>query len=161
MDTDQGSDRLAPAQSRATPWSLSVKNRGQKGALWLVVEAQAHQRHGLDHAETMRQTPAEDLAVTCRQQKAWPDARRGGPDQRLELGVALAHGMAGEPEPGGIAGEPVLVLHHGRGAVHDGLPEFTMPIMAVDATAQCIAAVEIPLGGLTDRVARNLHGQRW
>src|ERR671923_103942 len=139
------SQTMSPALARAALWPVSVKNRGRKGALRLVVEAQAQQRHGLDHAETMCQTPAEQLAVARRQQKARPDERRGGPDQRLELGVALTHGMAGEPEHRGIAGEPVPVLDHRRGTLRNGLPEFAMPIMAVDVAAQRIAAIQVRL----------------
>ena len=67
--------------------------------------------------------------------------------------------MAQKPADGGIAGETPLVLDHGRGAVGDGLPEFTTPVVAVDATAYRITAVEIRLGCLTDRIARDLHGQ--
>src|SRR5919108_1611763 len=129
------SQTMSPALARAALWPVSVKNRGQKGALRLVVEAQAHQRHGLDHAEAICQTPAEQLAVARRQQKARPEECWGGPDQRLELGVALAHGMAHEPEHGGIAGETPLVLDHRRGAGRDGLQEFPTPVEAVDAAA--------------------------
>jgi hypothetical protein len=42
----------------------------QERALGLVVEAQAHQRHRLDHAQAVRQTPAKQLAVTHRQEEA-------------------------------------------------------------------------------------------
>jgi hypothetical protein len=101
----------------------------------LVVEPQAHQRQGLDHPEAVCQAPAEQLPVARRQQQPWPDEHGGGPEQRLEIRIALAHGMAEEPDHGGIAGETVPVLDHGRGAVLDGFQQFAAPVVAVDTTA--------------------------
>src|SRR5687767_12267087 len=165
LGAGRGRDVGLPLQPHTTacpdPWSGSVNNRGQEDPPRLVVEPQAHERQGLDHAEAVRQTPAEQLPIPRRQQKAWSHERRGGPDQGLEIGVTLAHGMAREPDHGGIAGETALVLDHGRGAVPDGLQQFTTPIMAVDAMTQGVAVGEIRLGGPAHRMARDLHGQRW
>jgi hypothetical protein len=51
--------RIPSTLAYPDPWSVSVEDRGQKDAPRLIVEAHTHERHGLHHAESMRQTPAE------------------------------------------------------------------------------------------------------
>jgi hypothetical protein len=64
LDTGWGlhSDEGLTASLRSAParrYCLSVEDRRQKDAPRLIIEPQAHQRHGLDHPEAVRQTPAE------------------------------------------------------------------------------------------------------
>ncbi len=137
-------DRLISVLPCAAPSPVSVDNRRQKCPLRFVVETHTHEREGLHHAETVRQTPAEQLPIARRQEKSWPHELCGGTDERLDLGVALAHGMAREPYDGGIAGETVLVLDNARCATRDGLQEFSTAVMAMDATTQRIASLRSP-----------------
>src|SRR4029450_5738806 len=134
-------DRCIFVHPYSAPSPVSVDNRRQKGPPRFVVEPHTHEREGLHHAETVRQTPAEHLPIARRQENPWPDELCGGTNERLELSVALAHSMAREPQDSGIARETILVLDHARGATRDRLQEFATAVMAMDATAQRIAGV--------------------
>src|SRR5918993_3382033 len=56
-----GAWRWESEVTQAVSRSNSVQDRGQKRPGGLIVQAEAHQRHRLDHAQTMPQAPTQQL----------------------------------------------------------------------------------------------------
>src|SRR3954471_18645461 len=117
----------------------SVDDRGQPGALWLVVEAHGHERGLLDQAQAVVQAPAEQGGVARGHEDAQADERLGRGDQRLEVLVALGHRVPPVPDAGGVARDPVGPLDDLCRAGPDRASQLAAAVVAVDAPAEGIA----------------------
>ena len=65
----------------------SIYHRWQKCSRGFVVEAEAHESHGLRDAQTALQAPAEEVCVTSRQEEAGAGECLGRADQGVEFAV--------------------------------------------------------------------------
>src|SRR5215470_15362374 len=74
--------------------SKRLKEKLRQNPCGLVVETDAHERHWMDHAESMVQTPPEQLPVAGWQEKTGTWERRCRPDEGFQRFVRLADGMA-------------------------------------------------------------------
>jgi len=74
-----------PAGALRKLGGVLVQHRREICACRLVVETDGHQRHLVLEAQSMLQTPAEQLAVARRQQKAAAGKPRRGANQSLRL----------------------------------------------------------------------------
>src|SRR5919112_242735 len=61
----------------------SVQDRRHERPPWLVIQAKAHQAQRLTDAQTSLQTPAQHLAIACRQQKTRSREGWGRADEGL------------------------------------------------------------------------------
>src|SRR5271169_5055001 len=107
--------RREPAFRSSNGWAnftnfASIYHRWQKCSRGFVVEAEAHESHGLRDAQTALQAPAEQLCVTSRQQETGAGKCLGRADEGLEFAVALADGVSKETEGCGVAGNTPVVL---------------------------------------------------
>jgi hypothetical protein len=60
----------------------------------------------------------------------------GGQDQRLDVGVALTHGVAGETQVARVAADPAVVLDDQAGSLGDRVGQLRGAVVPVD-TAAC------------------------
>jgi hypothetical protein len=131
--------------TQAVSRSNSVQDRGQKRPGGLIVQAEAHQRHRLDHAQTMPQAPTQQLAVARRQQKPRPGKGGGGADESLEVLIALPYGMAEKADCGGVSCDAAAVLDHRRGFLRDRVEEFLPALVAVEPEVQPVTGATSPV----------------
>src|SRR4051812_40560423 len=137
----------------------SVQDRRQERADGLIVQAEAHQRHRLDHAKPVFQAPPEQLAVARRQEKPGPQEGWGHADEGLEVFIALSHSMAEEADGGGVACDAAAVLNHSCGSLLDRVEEFPPTLVAMEPEVQPVADCDIPLDGRACVVARNREAE--
>src|SRR5215207_907308 len=81
----------------------SELHAGQVGAPGCGVETDGHQRHRVHDVQAVLQAPPEQLAVRDRHQDPGAVEGVGGQDQRLDVGVALTHGVARETQVARVA----------------------------------------------------------
>src|SRR5919202_124538 len=122
-----------------------------------MVEAQAHERHDLDHAQALLQAPREERTVLRGHEDTW--ARKGAParDQCLEVFGALPDRMAEERQRRAIAGDAARMLDHQSGALRDRLAHFPPAIVAMHQATDLVAGFDISLDRWPDRIAGNLR----
>jgi hypothetical protein len=106
----------------------SIYHRWQKCSRGLVVEAEAHESHGLRDAQTALQAPAEQFCVTNRQEKTGAGKCLGRADEGLEFTVALADGVSKETDGCGVAGNTPVVLDDGGRALPNRVEQFPTAI---------------------------------
>src|SRR5262249_5750316 len=97
----------------------SIKDRSQKRPCGLSVETNTHERHRLDYAQPVLQTPAEQCTVAGGQEEPWTQERWGRPDERFQLFVCLAYRMPKERDRGGITSDTAVMLNHGGPSLFD------------------------------------------
>jgi hypothetical protein len=131
---------------------LSIYDRWQKCSRGFVVQAKAHESHGLRDAQTALQAPAEQFCITNRQEKAGAGKCLGRADEGLEFAVALADSVSKETEGCGIAGNSPVVLDDGGRALPDRVEQFPTAVMTVDLPADAVAGVEVAWSGRSDAV---------
>src|SRR5437879_13068311 len=83
----------------------------------------------------------------------------GCADQRLYIFVCLTDGVSEEADDGGVACDSSGVLHHGRGAPRDGVPQFSTAIVAVHLSTQPIAIFEVRFRRQPDAMTFNRTAQ--
>lgn len=88
----------------------SVEDRRQKHLCGLIVETNAHERHWLDYAQPVFQTPAKQLPVAGGQEEAGTQERWCRPDESFHIFVRLAHSMAKERDRYSIASNTAPML---------------------------------------------------
>ena len=79
----------------------------------------------------MLQTPAEQLAVARRHQKAAAGKPRRGANQRLEALIAFGDRMSGESDVCGITGDFAEMLDYSSRLLVDRIFELTTTMVAV------------------------------
>ena len=121
----------------------SIYHRWQKCSRGFVVEAAAHESHGLRDAQTALQAPAEQFCVTNRQEEAGAGECLGRADEGLEFAVAFADGMSKETDGCGVAGNTPVVLDDAGRALPDRVEQFPTAIMAVELLADAVAGLEV------------------
>src|SRR5271157_3765682 len=145
--------RLATVHGRlSATFRLSICDRWQKCSRGFVVQAKAHESHGLRDAQTALQAPAEQFCVTNRQEEAGAGKCLGGADEGLEFAVALADGVSKETEGCGVAGNSPVVLDDAGRALPDRVEQFPTAIMTVDLPADAVAGLEVAWGGRSDAI---------
>ena len=71
----------------------SVEDRRQVSGSRFVIESNAHQRHRLNYAEAVFQTPAEQLSIAGRQEKSGTLKLNGCADQGFQFFIGLTDRM--------------------------------------------------------------------
>src|SRR6476660_6549222 len=138
----------------------SIDNRRQKCTGWLVVEPHAHQRHGLIDAESVRQAPAEQLAVARGHYQAGTDESRRLSNQRFYIVIALADRMTEKTDHGCVTGNLAGVLDQRGRSLFDCLQELRGAVVAMDSDTERVASLEVTRVCLAHGVTRNLHADR-
>jgi hypothetical protein len=142
------------------PAEDSVQHGREIGAGRLVVEPNRHQRHHLNYAQTMGQTPLEQRRIAHRHEDARPAERFYGADQRHQVEGGLPDGVRKEGQIRGVAGDAILMFHDPCSALRDGVEQFAAAVMAVDRRADTIAGLEVGRDHAPNRVARK-HNAHW
>ncbi len=128
--------------------AISEQYGGEPGAGGVVVEAHAHQRHGLDYAEAVGQAPAHEDVVPCRYEDSRSGEGVGGSDERLHVHVCLRRGMAEEGEVRGVSGDAPVALYDSRRPVFDCLCQVDGPLIPMNPHGKSVASVGVAeLGG--------------
>src|SRR5437868_7814283 len=118
---------------------LLVANRREIAANRFVVEADGHQSGLGRDAKILREAPTHELAVARRHQKPRGLERRGSPDERLQVLVRFADGVARPTHAGGVAADPAQALDHARATPGYRVAELPIAVMAVGRATQPIA----------------------
>src|SRR5215208_2017238 len=94
----------------------SVKDRREMASSWLLVMAQAHQRHRFDCPHPLTQAPAKQARLSCRQQKRDRLGTHGcgSQDQRAHVLLGLSNAVIHDPEccRREVTSHPTLSLDH-------------------------------------------------
>src|SRR5882757_2064220 len=92
----EANDRTTSAMRGGQPYAprRSIKNRGQVRIFRFVVQADGHQGHLLHQAESLAETPAEQIAVARGNQEAGAQKSRRCRNQRLQRLVRFSDRVA-------------------------------------------------------------------
>ena len=137
---------------------MSEGDGGQPCSGWLVVEADAHEGHGLDDAETVGEAPAQQSGVAGGDENSRAAEGVGRGDEGLHVQVGFGDGVGEETERGGVAGNSAVALGDAGGwggssvgalvACFDGLGEIASAVVAVYTQGEVAAGFEVSeLGG--------------
>src|SRR5207248_21852 len=93
----------------------------------------------LNDMQAVRQTPAEEIGVSCRHNDAGSVELRGGSYQCLDIPVELTDGMCEIPKSGGISRDSAMPLDNECRALPDRVPQLAGSTMAVHAFTNAIS----------------------
>ena len=118
-------------------------NGRQEGSVGKLVGAQGHQVGRPYRAQSGAQEPAEQIAVACRDKKAWAKDCRACRDKGLQIVGRFGHRMPEHTESRAVSDQGVASLRHTRDPLLNGLPKLGLPFQSVDTAAQRVALREI------------------
>ena len=95
----------------------------------------------------MRQRPSQQFRISRRQQETRAGELRCSTDQRLEVFIRPCDRMREESDVRGIGRDLAKALDDCRRSIGDSVHQFSLPIVSVDAQAECIARIKISVGG--------------
>src|SRR6516162_11032508 len=114
----------------------------------------------MHEAQSMLQTPAEQLAIARRHQKAAAGKHRRGANQRLEALIAFGNRMSGKREVCGICGDFAEMLDYPSRSLVDRIIELTTTVVAVYSLAQRVADRNIGFDGRPHLIPDKPDAQR-
>jgi hypothetical protein len=114
------------------PTRCSIDNGRQPRSGRIVIKSGAHQCQRLDHAQAVRQAPAQQEVVSRRYKNSRSREGFGRSNEGLQVHVRFRRGMAEERKVCRVSCDALPALHHPRSALLDCLSQVDASVESVN-----------------------------